>query len=308
MERPFLADTLAGDSMALRLAVTPTMGNLPFYYARYAGIYKDLGLKLSFRCYDGQLDCDSALLGGSTDGATTDLVRLHEYSHRNPVLIGIMGYPECWQLVSSAKLRAKKITSLKARTVGIARLSSSEYYMQKAFASAGMDFRTDAFVPQINSYRLRAEMLDNNQVNAAVLPEPYATMARQKGHRRLYSSSCDTASLSCLVFRSAVLSDSMHRQQVQLLVKAYNRAVEELNAKGKAACSEILFNAYRLPQEVIDSLRLPQFVPAAPISSEAVRSAAVFLREDERFEHYMQPQHLVDSVLLTNIYGRSVQK
>lgn len=308
MERPFLADTLAGDSTALRLAVTPTMGNLPFYYARYAGIYKDLGLKLSFRCYDGQLDCDSALLGGSTDGATTDLVRLHEYSHWHPVLTGIMSYPEHWHLLSSAKLRAKKMASLKARTVGIARLSASEYYAKKAFASAGMDYRTDVFVPQVNSYRLRAEMLDNNQVNAAVLPEPYATLARQKGHRRLYSSVSDSVSLNCLVFRSAILSDTLRRQQVQLLVKAYNRAVEELNAKGKAACSEVLFKAYRLPQAVIDSLRLPKFVPAAPISAQAVQSAAAFLREDERFEHYVQPQRLVDSTLLSTTLQRPSQK
>ena len=65
----------ADDSVALSVALGPTLDCLPFYYAEASGIYDTLGLNVDIKSYSAQFDRDTALLGNTADGIFSDLVR-----------------------------------------------------------------------------------------------------------------------------------------------------------------------------------------------------------------------------------------
>ena len=69
--------------------------------------------------------------------------------------------------------------------VGVARYSASDFYSEKELSKAGLKY-DDIFRPQVNDIPLRAAMLNETQIEAAVLPEPYATVARVHGHKVLH--------------------------------------------------------------------------------------------------------------------------
>ena len=102
-------------------------------------------------------------------------------------------------------------------------------------------------------------MLENNQLDAAVLPEPFATEARLLGARQMYEARGAEKSRGMIVFRSKYIADKSHAKFLELLRRGYNQAVDSLNRHGVKCCLPILLNHYKISQQVADSLHLPHY-------------------------------------------------
>ena len=102
-------------------------------------------------------------------------------------------------------------------------------------------------------------MLENNQLDAAVLPEPFATEARLLGARQMYAARGAEKSRGAIVFRSKYVADKSHAKFLELLRRGYNQAVDSLNKHGVKGCLPILLNHYKISQQVADSLQLPRY-------------------------------------------------
>ena len=276
-----VGDSLQRDSDALVLALTPTVDCLPLYYAKQSGVFQTLGLKVNLLTYRSQFDCDTAMLGSTAMGGATDLVRLHYYADEHRPLSAVTSTDGVWKLLVSGKLRIKKTTLLKERMISVARFSASDYFSKVALDAARMKYR-DVFRPQINDCCLRTSMLNNNQIDAAMLPEPMATKARLAGHRVLYATTEKSEKMGCLAFKPDFLTEKDSLNRVQLLLKGYNQAVEEINQKGKAVCADILKSQYGLAPQVVDSLVLPKYEKAALPGKSEMEKARQFLKMHDR--------------------------
>lgn len=288
-----VGDSLSRDSDALVIALTPTVDCLPVYYAQQSGIFQTLGLKVNLLTYRSQFDCDTAMLGATAMGGATDLVRLHYYANEHQPLSAVTSTDGVWKLLACGKLRIKKTALLKERMISVARFSASDYFSQVALEAVKMDYRA-VFRPQINDYYLRTSMLNNNQIDAAILPEPMATKARLAGHRVLYSTTEKSEKMGCLAFKPSFLAEKDSLNRVHLLLKGYNQAVVEINQKGKAACAAILKNQYKLAPQVIDSLTLPKYEKAALPGKSEMDKAQKFMK---MHDHWREG---IDTSTLTN--------
>lgn len=174
-----------------------------------------------------------------------------------PALTEAVRLENTWRLVTSGTLRIREVAKMKKRTVALARFSAEEQCLEQALAKGGLR-EPDVYKAQINDVALRRMMLDENQVDAALLPEPYATMAVVlHGHRLIWSA--DTTSRAALYLRTDVLKKPRKQQQMTLLQKAYRRAAADLNRRGAHAADSALIKRYNLPEELIDTLRLPKY-------------------------------------------------
>ena len=63
------------DSLALKVALMPTLDCLPFYYAQRCGLFKELGLDIRLQTFNAQMDCDTAFARRHVDVSYTDLIR-----------------------------------------------------------------------------------------------------------------------------------------------------------------------------------------------------------------------------------------
>lgn len=253
------APTQLDDSLALHIACLPTMACLPFYYAADSGLADSLGLPLVVRTYTAQFDADTALMGRTVDAGVADATRLDHYrtEGRLTSLHRILPLQERWSLVANARRRITHLTKLKGRTVAIARYSASDSYLTHLRDS--LRFKDDdIFTPQINNYRLRLQMLDNEQVDATFLPEPYAALALRSGHTLLSMASAQRYPVA-LYATARAQKDKRKAAQLRRLVRVYNEAIRRLNGKTNPLRDSLLIHKYQIPPESLSQLHFPTY-------------------------------------------------
>lgn len=254
-------DVHVDDSLALNIMCIPTLESLPFYHALESGMCDSLHLPLGIVTQYSQMDIDSIMRRTKTiDGAVMDTYRLAYYSKTNraiPVRESIKLYGS-WRLVTSNAQRVKDVDKLKKHIIAASRFDTSSTLLEKILGGKKLGL-SDIYLAQINDFAIRANMLDENQVDASILPEPYASLAVSRGHRAVWSDPLMQTMALC--FRTKVMDDKRKQEQIELLRRVYNMAVLDLNSRGTHAADSALIKTYRLPKEVIDTLRLPAYRP-----------------------------------------------
>lgn len=268
------------DSLALHVGVMPVMDCLPIYYAQQTDLFNEQGVDVRLRDYLSQMDADTALQRGWVEIAYTDVIRSLQMKEDVRV---VMGLPCKHSLVTARSKRIRQLKHLNERMVALDRLSMSDYWSDEAMLKGGLE-QTSIYRPQINDIQLRLSMLSEQLVDAALLPEPYATQAIMKGNRCIFTSNDSSLTLACMTIRKNVLTDTMRMAQIRKFFKAYNCAVDQLN--GEKCRHEIVRNIFRgqyaLPDEVIDSLKLPVFRHARMPLNKDIDVAAQWLQSRER--------------------------
>ncbi|MDO5761234.1 MAG: hypothetical protein Q4P12_01090 [Bacteroidales bacterium] len=228
----------------IRLGVLPTMESVPFYYADSTGIFDSLGLDIKLITFDAAMDADTAMAGGSIDAILSDLVKATTHqANGDSIHIVLTADLHLW-LITSHNSRILRSQSLKDKIIGITRNSALDFFADQTLLRAQLQ-PIDLNRPQINSIRLRTIMVDQNQYDGAILPEPFASEAVARGARRLDSSDDHQLhGLLCLY-----TPDSTYRRlttQFDLLLQAYDQAVGQLNADSMSSPLHYIPEAHRL--------------------------------------------------------------
>lgn len=216
------------DSTAIRLGVLPTMECLPFYYADSIGLFDSLGVNVHLVTFDAAMDADTAFVNGKIDGIVTDLVKACIWQGQgDTAMVAMVGELRMW-LITAPKARLLKAESLREKIIGITRHSAVDYFADKILESVKLQ-SIDLNKPQINNIRLRGLMVDQDQMDGAILPEPYASEAVARGAKRLNGTEeMKVANLMCVLF-----NDSIHRarkREIENIRSVYDQAITALNA------------------------------------------------------------------------------
>lgn len=215
------------DSTSLRLAVMPTMDCLPFYYADSLGIFDSLGVKIRLITFDAAMDADTAFKNGDVDGIVSDLVKLSIWRGNGDSLTVAMANDLNLWLVTAQNARIGRVESIKEKIIGITRHSALDFVADKILESVKLQ-SMDMNKPQINKISLRTLMLDQNQYDGAILPEPFASEAVARGAKRLIGTS--ELNLPCMM--TVLFCDSVaksRKNEIDNIVNAYNMAVDAIN-------------------------------------------------------------------------------
>ena len=216
------------DSTAIKLGVLPTMECLPFYYADSIGLFDSLGVNVHLVTFDAAMDADTAFVNGKIDGIVTDLVKACIWQGQgDTAMVAMVGELRMW-LITAPKARLLKAESLREKIIGITRHSAVDYFADKILESVKLQ-SIDLNKPHINTIRIRGLMVDQDQMDGAILPEPYASEAVARGARRLNGTEeMKVANLMCVLF-----NDSIHqarKREIENIRSVYDQAVTALNA------------------------------------------------------------------------------
>lgn len=238
----------------LRVAVLPTLEALPVYYAQQAGIFDSLGITVKILPYTAQFDCDTALFNNAADVCMMDRTRFADYTSKGYALASQLNIDTHYSLVASKEIKAKRVRDLSNLTIALSRHSGAETYCLHELKAAGLK-REDVHFPQINNVWLRADMLTNRQVDAAVLPRLQAICAELNGHHSLKSN----AGIPEARMQLAYLSTSANTDKITLLAKAYELGKTQIANNGLGICRNIFIKEYKISAEQTDSIikRLP---------------------------------------------------
>ena len=252
------------DSLALHVALMPTLGCLPIYYAQRTGITDSLHLDIRLMRYTAQMDIDTAIIRGHTDIAYTDIIRAIRLSD-SVSLTSLLAADEPLTMVAQKGKKVKKMKQMSEKMIAICRLCATDYWCEKMLDSAKIS-QDSVYRPQINDVKLRGKMICNGLLEGAILEEPYASWAIMEGNKELIRTQDKSFQFAVWVIADSLQKDNRKNKQIRKFISAYNTAVENIN-KGLYADSlrSILLKDYELPEAVVDSLKLtPIKQPAIP--------------------------------------------
>lgn len=240
------------DTTLLRVAVTPTLDCLPLFVANDRGMFDAEGVKVRLVRYQAQMDQDTAIERGRVDGLTTDLVRAERLQQESGIgLEYTLGTEAQWQMVTNKMARIKQVGHLKDKMIAMSRFSATDLLADMVIDMAMLDSNS-VFKIQVNDVDIRLGMLQNGIMDALLLPEPQATVARMAGAPVLFEPT--DIRLGVLAFGKDAVKGPYRQGLVQALVTAYDRACDSINEHGVKSYRDVIMKYCKVRKQVVDSL------------------------------------------------------
>ena len=279
---PYVGNASAADSTTANVAVLPTLSCLPVFYAQRMGMFDEAGLSVRLWRYRAQMDVDTSILRGHVQLAVSDPFRAVRLGSDSLHITAVMAIDEPLSLMALKGKRVKQMQQMKEKTVAVCRLSCTEYWCQRMTSGSGLDL-SQIFRPQVNDICLRADMLRNGLLDAAMLPEPYATWAAMEGHKRIRRTDGNDVCNALWVTPYSKGDSKSHEALAKTFARIYQEAIDRMTRDAQAdTIRAILTSEYGLPPLLADTIQLPEMPKPRQVTEQEMETVAGWLREQNR--------------------------
>ena len=241
------------DSAALKIAVMPTLDCLPLFVAQQERLLDTVYGGVRLKYFAAQIDCDTAFERGHVEGMVTDLVRASRLERLGMKLRYSVVTNAYWQLITNRNVRIRELRQLEDKMVAMTRYSATDLMTDFVTDSAKLK-PEHIFKVQINDVGVRMQMLQNNEMDALWLTEPQATMARLLKHPVIADTRHADLQLGMIVFNDKEMRRQARGRQLDLFLKAYNRACDLINQRGVGYYSNLVVERCKVKASYVDSL------------------------------------------------------
>ena len=249
----------------VKIGMLPIEDNLPFYIAEAEGMFADAGIKVELIPFDSAMQRDTALQGGQIDGEIADLVAVGLLKHGGTdvkvVSIGLGATPKegRFAILSSPNSGITEPEQLAGGTLGISENTIIEYMADEMLAYYQLD--KDAMTKQqIAQMPVRLEALLSDQLSAALLPDPLATLAQFQGaHVVVDVTEMDLALMkTVLLFREESIQQKS--ATIQKVIDIYEQAGQKMTANPEQY-RDLFVEKARVPEPIQQTYQPPTFSP-----------------------------------------------
>ena len=234
---------------AYKIAVMPTMDCLPAYLLKDSLLYDTAKVDIRLCRFNAQMDCDTAMIGGSVQAAFSDLVRTERLKHRNKVLMHYLTDTNLnWQLIADKDSKLKQLSDLSDKIVAMTRFSGTDLLTDMAVKKAKPKYQV--FRVQVNDVLVRLAMLQNHEIDAYWFAEPQITKALSADNNSLFNSEDAGVHLGVVA-----IMDKVRRQDEEAaFAEAYDKAVEQINKNGVKYYSALIQKYMKVDESVVRAL------------------------------------------------------
>lgn len=265
------------DSLALKVGVLPTIDCLPMFIIKERAWIDTAKADVRFRDMESHIAADDALRRGKIEGSVTDIVRAERMKRQGLALTYVASTPLSWQFITNKKARIKELKQLTDKMIAVSRFSATAMLADMAVDSSRLKSEV-VFRVQVNNPQIRLKMLLNNEMDAVLLPEPQATVARLAGNPVIMDAKNKDLRMGAIVFTDKAMNDSRRRSQIDAFVKAYNQACDSINRYGIASYAGIIKKYMDVDDRTVRSLPKVKFEHAARPREKDITRANSWLR------------------------------
>ena len=257
---------------AYKIAVMPTMDCLPAYLLKDSLLYDTAKVDIRLCWFNAQMDCDTAMIGGSVQAAFSDLVRTERLKHRNKVLMHYLTDTNLnWQLIADKDSKLKQLSDLSDKIVAMTRFSGTDLLTDMAVKKAKPKYQV--FRVQINDVLVRLAMLQNHEIDAYWFTEPQITKALSADNNSLFNSEDAGVHLGVVA-----IMDKVRRQDEEAaFAAAYDKAVEQINKNGVKYYSALIQKYMKVDESVVRALPDIKYTKIGPPRKANLLMARNFL-------------------------------
>lgn len=257
---------------AYKIAVMPTMDCLPAYLLKDSLLYDTAKVDIRLCWFNAQMDCDTAMIGGSVQAAFSDLVRTERLKHKNKVLMHYMTDTNLnWQLIADKDSKLKQLSDLSDKIVAMTRFSGTDLLTDMAVKKAKPKYQV--FRVQVNDVLVRLAMLQNHEIDAYWFAEPQITKALSADNNSLFNSEDAGVRLGVVA-----IMDKVRRQDEEAaFAAAYDKAVEQINKNGVKYYSALIQKYMKVDESVVRALPDIKYTKIGPPRKADLLMARNFL-------------------------------
>ena len=257
---------------AYKIAVMPTMDCLPAYLLKDSLLYDTAKVDIRLCRFNAQMDCDTAMIGGSVQAAFSDLVRTERLKHRNKVLMHYLTDTNLnWQLIADKDSKLKQLSDLSDKIVAMTRFSGTDLLTDMAVKKAKPKYQV--FRVQVNDILVRLAMLQNHEIDAYWFAEPQITKALSADNNSLFNSEDAGVHLGVVA-----IMDKVRRQDEEAaFAEAYDKAVEQINKNGVKYYSALIQKYMKVDESVVRALPDIKYTKIGPPRKADLLMARNFL-------------------------------
>jgi NitT/TauT family transport system substrate-binding protein len=240
------------------------------------------------------MDAEQSVLKGKSDGCATDMFRVGLLQSQKEPIRFLFTTNREWQLVANKVLRISNIGQINDRMIGITRNSSTDYLCD--FVVSHLKPNNQILRAQINSVVVRLEMLENNQIETAFLPQPMAFIARKHGHTVLPLSADLCKGFCGFAISSRIMKSPEYRNKLNIFLKGYNIAVERLTKNDRLLLPSTTLQDFLL-NDIADSIATHKvFKKATSASTDKVAVTLKWLQ----LRNVVRSTYRADTLLYKN--------
>jgi NitT/TauT family transport system substrate-binding protein len=231
----------------LKFGVLPAESAIPIIIAKQQGFYEKQGLNVELVPFQSPNDRNVAVQAGQIDAIIADVMTSLTFYEGDVKMKITSDINEDFKLLTSPHSGIDSFEKLNDKKVSIVPNFVLEYIMDEMAKENDITYQ----VVSIPSFTARFEALLSDQIDGVIFTEPQATLLLEKGAKLLATSKEYGIKAGTLLFNEAVLIDQP--EEVKAFYKAYNEAVDYINATEPAEYSDVL-SQYGFPEEVKDYL------------------------------------------------------
>lgn len=265
------------DSLALKVGVLPTIDCLPMFLIKERAWIDTAQTDIRFMDIESHIAADDAIRKGKIEGTVTDIVRAERLKRQGVGLTYIAATPLSWQFITNKKARIKELKQLTDKMIAMSRFSATAMLADMAVDSSRLKSE-DVFRVQVHNPQIRLKMIMNNEMDAVLLPEPQATVARRAGNPVIFDSNNKDFQMGAIVFSDKAMNDSRRKQQIDVFVKAYNKACDSINRYGITHYAGIINKYMEVDERIVKDLPKIKFQHAAKPREKDVERANKWLK------------------------------
>lgn len=246
----------------LRIGVLPVLNTLPLYVAQAEGFYEAEGVQVELINFNSAREQQIAVVAGEIDGLNTDMVVQALVNKGGTPLVAVRHdtiIGNYFSIVASASSGITSVEDLAGASIGIGENTIIEYLTTNMLNSAGLT-PDDVSYEEIPEIPRRVQLMATGELGVATLPEPLTTLVTTlQGGSLILSDEAVNFVPTVLAFNQATLD--AHPEAIEAFLRAYESAVNALNADGEAYRPVMLDNLI-IPEPLQATYPVPSFPTA----------------------------------------------
>lgn len=287
----FSCQQLKHQEEKLVIGVMASMDFVPVAVAQKMGYFEKYGVNVAIEKFYSANERDAAFQGGIIDGTVIDYTGaiLQKSGGADLKLTSACNAPFC--IMSGPSGDVKQLQDLKGKKIAISQNTVIDFCMDMALQSVRLTPQ-EVEKQEINKIPVRFEMMMSGKTDATALPDPFITIAKDKGANQIASMYDLGYVVTGIMFKGESLKNK--EKQIQAFYDAYNEAVVYIRNHTIEDIRNVLIQDVGFPPELISKVQLPVYVPAQLPAEKDIRAVIQWLQEKKLIPENFNREELID--------------
>jgi NitT/TauT family transport system substrate-binding protein len=265
------------------IGTLPTEDMLPLWVAQEEGLFDEAGLEITIINFQAAQERDAAFVAGEIDAFMGDIIASAALEAGESgvtlatVMLGATSEEGRFGIVGAPGTNYASLTELAGVKVGTSSATIQEYVLDGLMGEVGVA-QGQIAKEEVKKVPVRYDLLMKGQIQAAMLPEPFLSLAEKEGAPLLSDDTTGTnLSQTVLGFSDEYLAEPGGIEAMTLLLDVWDQGAALVN-EDPDAWRELLVEQARVPEPIKDSYEINTYPMHEVPTKEQVESVLEWMQ------------------------------